>query len=45
MLGHLRRLWGYDVTLSGVEGERVLYEASTVPARTADKDAAADGQG
>jgi stage V sporulation protein R len=33
-LAHIRRLWGYDVSLAGVEasGEAVLYECSTADA-------------
>ena len=31
VLGHLRRLWGYDVTITGIDAEtdQVRYEAST----------------
>jgi spore cortex formation protein SpoVR/YcgB (stage V sporulation) len=33
-LAHIRRLWGYDVSLAGVEpsGDKVLYECSTASA-------------
>lgn len=34
-LAHIRRLWGYDVSLAGydISGDKVLYECSTATAR------------
>ncbi len=40
VLNDIRRLWGYEVTLTGIDGatDKVLYEASTTAPEETDKD-------